>query len=101
VLKYVGDSVLAFFPVSLEDKYLPCANAVNCARSMIKIMLRGLNPILNEYDYPEKGVRVGIDLGENVVVHYGWETRLAATQDKREIKKIAFRYFGLYYQYCS
>ena len=27
VLKYVGDSVLAFFPVNLEDKYLPCANA--------------------------------------------------------------------------
>ena len=27
VLKYVGDSVLAFFPINLEDKYLPCANA--------------------------------------------------------------------------
>jgi class 3 adenylate cyclase len=94
VLKYVGDSVLAFFPVSLEDKYLPCANAVNCARSMIKIMLRGLNPILNEYDYPEMGVRVGIDLGENVVVQYGWETRLAATQDKREIKKSHFDILG-------
>ena len=63
VLKYVGDSVLAFFPVNLEDKYLPCANAVNCARSMIKIMRARLNPILNEYDYPEMRVRVGIDVG--------------------------------------
>ena len=62
---------MAFFPVNLEDKYLPCANVVNCARSMIKIMREGLNPILGEYDYPEMGVRVGIDLGKNVVVQYG------------------------------
>jgi adenylate cyclase len=94
VLKYVGDSVLAFFPVNLEDKYLPCANAVNCARSMIKIIRAGLNPILNEYDYPEMGVRVGIDVGENVVVQYGWGTRLSAVQDKREVKKPHFDILG-------
>jgi class 3 adenylate cyclase len=86
VLKYVGDSVLAFFPVNLEDKYLPCANAVNCARSMIKIMRQGLNPILSEYDYPEMRVRVGID----VVVQYGGgggSSRLSAVQDKRKVLK--------------
>jgi class 3 adenylate cyclase len=89
VLKYVGDSVLAFFPVNLEDKYLPCANAVNCARSMIKIMRQGLNPILSEYDYPEMRVRVGIDVGENVVVQYGGggSSRLSAGQDKRKVLK--------------
>lgn len=73
VLKYVGDAILAFFLVT-DDKYLPCVNAVNCARSMIKIMHQGINPILNQYDYPEMNVRVGIDLGENVVVQYGWDT---------------------------
>jgi class 3 adenylate cyclase len=89
VLKYVGDSVLAFFPVNLEDKYLPCANAVNCARSMIEIMRQGLNPILSEYDYPEMRVRVGIDVGENVVVQYGGggSSRLSAGQDKRKVLK--------------
>ena len=50
-------------------QYLPCINAVNCARSMIKIIRDGMNPILNEYDYPEMGVRVGVDIGENIVVH--------------------------------
>ncbi len=70
VLKYVGDAILAFFLAS-DDTYLPCVNAVNCARSMIKIMREGINPILNQYDYPEINVRVGIDLGENVVVQYG------------------------------
>ena len=88
VLKYVGDSVLAFFPVTLENKYLPCANAVNCAHSMIKIIHEGLNPILSEYDYPEMGVRVGIDMGENMVVQYGdASSGLSTVQDKREVLK--------------
>ena len=72
VLKYVGDAILAFF-LAGDDTYLPCVNAVNCARSMIKIIRQGINPILNQYDYPEMNVRVGIDLGENVVVQYGWD----------------------------
>ncbi len=72
VLKYVGDAILAFF-LARDDAYLPCINAVNCARSMIKIVREGINPILNQYDYPEMNVRVGIDLGENVVVQYGWD----------------------------
>ena len=85
---------MAFFPVNLEDKYLPCANAVNCAHSMIKIVRAGLNPILNEYDYPEMAVRVGIDMGDNVVVQYGWGIRLSAVQDQKEIKKLHFDILG-------
>jgi adenylate cyclase len=73
VLKYVGDAILAFFLAS-DDAYLPSINAVNCARSMVKIVREGINPILNQYDYVEMNVRVGIDLGENVVVQYGWDT---------------------------
>jgi adenylate cyclase len=31
----------------------------------------GINLILNnQYDYPELSVKVGIDEGENVIVHY-------------------------------
>ncbi|MFY9798597.1 MAG: adenylate/guanylate cyclase domain-containing protein [Candidatus Nitrosopolaris sp.] len=75
VLKYVGDAILAFFVVDYSDLYLPSINAVNCACSMIKVIREGLNPILNQYDYPELNVRIGIDLGENAVVQYGWETR--------------------------
>jgi class 3 adenylate cyclase len=87
VLKYVGDAVLAFFPVSSHDLYLPCINAVNCARSMIKIMHEGMNPILNEYGYPEIGVRVGVDIGENIVVQYDLDTRTPTIKDKQIIKK--------------
>jgi adenylate cyclase len=72
VLKYVGDAIMAFF-LANDDKYLPCTNAVNCAHSMIRIIREGINPILNQYDYAEMNVRIGIDLGENVVVQYGWD----------------------------
>jgi adenylate cyclase len=74
VLKYVGDAILAFFVADSSDLYLPSINAVNCAGAMIKVIREGLNPILNQYDYPELNVRIGIDLGENAVVQYGWET---------------------------
>jgi adenylate cyclase len=74
VFKYVGDAILAFFFLSDNNLYLPCNNAVNCARTMIRVMQDGINPILNDNDYPEMGVRVGIEVGENVVVQYGWST---------------------------
>jgi adenylate cyclase len=86
VLKYVGDAILAFFVVADNyDLYLPCTNAVYCARSMIKIMRQGINPILNQYDYPEMSVRVGIDVGENVIVQFGWDS-LNYTADSKEDK---------------
>jgi adenylate cyclase len=86
VLKYVGDAVLAFFVVEDEfstDKentiykdafatyYLQSSNAISCAYTMIKVIKQGLNPILNQYDYPELEVRIGIDFGEIGVVQYG------------------------------
>jgi class 3 adenylate cyclase len=70
VLKYVGDAIIAFFP-SGYNKLLACDKAVQCANSMITVIKNGINPILNEYDYPELCVRIGIDEGENVIVQYG------------------------------
>jgi adenylate cyclase len=87
VLKYVGSSILAFFPANYGYLYLPCINAVNCARSMIKIMQQGINAILNQYDYPEMSVRVGIDVGENAVVQYGWTTDTYTLDNNQLLKK--------------
>jgi adenylate cyclase len=70
VLKYVGDAVIAFFP-SGYNKLLACDKAVQCANSMITVIKNGINPILKQYDYPELGVKIGIDEGENVIVQYG------------------------------
>jgi adenylate cyclase len=70
VLKYIGDAIIGFFMVDTDNLYLPCINAINCAKTMIKVINQGFNPVLSQYDYPEMGVRIGIDYGENVVVKY-------------------------------
>lgn len=92
VLKYIGDAVLAFFVVediqdsskvlddiNVKSKYdnksycLQYSNAISCAYTMIKVIQEGVNPILNQYDYPELKIRIGIDFGEIAVVQYGWD----------------------------
>jgi class 3 adenylate cyclase len=70
VLKYVGDAILGFFNVDSAHLYTLCINAINCARTMIKVINQGFNPVFGQYDYPEIGVRIGIDYGENVIVKY-------------------------------
>ena len=72
VLKYVGDAVIALFPSSY-NKLMACDNAIYCAQSMITVVRNGINPILNQYDYPELSIKIGIDEGENVIVQYGHE----------------------------
>lgn len=50
---------------------LQFSNGISCAYTMIRLIQEGINPILNQYDYPELKVRVGIDYGEVAVVQYG------------------------------
>lgn len=70
VLKFVGDAIIAFFPASY-NALLACDKAVQCAKSMLTVVKNGINPILNQYDYPELNVKIGIDEGQNVIVQYG------------------------------
>jgi len=73
VLKFVGDAVIGYF-VSDEDKIYGAEaadDAVNCAKSMISVIEKGINPILNQYDYPDLMVKIGVDFGQNIVVRYG------------------------------
>ena len=103
VLKYIGDAVLGFLIVPPEHRfeenkvetvidntghinhitnendnfnssYIPCMNAITCGRSIIRILDQAINPILNQYGYPEMSVRIGIDIGENVVIQDGLAT---------------------------
>jgi adenylate cyclase len=70
VLKYVGDAVIAFFP-SLHDKSLACDKAVQCAKSMITVIQKGISPILEQYNHSELKVKIGLDQGESVIIQYG------------------------------
>ena len=95
VLKYIGDAILAFFITNSDGNrddnpqkqqlYLPCVNAINCGRSMIKVIENGINPILNQYDYPEMSIRVGIDVGETALIQYGWD--IHALDGKQIVKE--------------
>ena len=97
ILKYIGDAILAFFIVHIiDDPYLPCLNAINCARSMIKIVRQGLNPILDQNGYPELSVRIGIDVGDqNAVLQYGWDIiHTLDTKHKQIMKKPHYDIIG-------
>jgi class 3 adenylate cyclase len=68
VLKFVGDAVIGYF---VGEGMLVADNAVNCAKTMISVIQKGINPILDQYDYPDLMVKVGLDFGQNIVVRYG------------------------------
>ena len=70
VLKFVGDAVLGYF-VAEENSLRAADSVVKCAESMITVIEKGINPILNQYDYPDLRVKIGIDYGQNMVVRYG------------------------------
>ena len=74
VLKFVGDAVIGYF-VAEGNSLLAADNAVTCAKSMISVIQKGINPILNQYDYPDLMVKIGIDLGQNIVVRYGADVK--------------------------
>lgn len=52
ILKYVGDAVIAYFPIEVNDS-VSCSSAINCAFHMITIIEQAINPILrrNNYDH--------------------------------------------------
>jgi len=70
VLKFVGDAVIGYF-VAEALPLIAADNAVNCARSMLSVVEKGINPILDQYDYPELKVKIGMDYGKNIIVRYG------------------------------
>ena len=70
VLKFVGDAVIGYFNAE-DNTLLVSDNAVNCAKSIITVIEKGINPILNQYDYPDLMVKIGVDYGQSIVVRYG------------------------------
>ena len=69
VLKFVGDAVIGYFIA--EGNIDTADNAVNCAKSMLMVIEKGINPILSQYDYPELMVKIGLDYGQNIIMRYG------------------------------
>ncbi len=70
VLKFVGDAVIGYF-IAEENQLLASDNAVSCAQSMDNVIQNGINPVLNQYDYPELTAKIGLDFGQSIVMRYG------------------------------
>ena len=68
-LKFVGDAVIGYF--IHKSALMASDNAISCAQTMIKIIEDGINPILNNYDYPDLYIKIGVDYGESMVMRYG------------------------------
>ena len=91
VLKYVGDAVIAFFVVAgrkSEAKVAACVNAVNCAKYMLRIAHEAINPILNQYDFPEMNLRIGVDIGENAIIQSGWDIQPTIRNRRKNNKNV-------------
>ena len=69
VLKYVGDAVIVYFPIEVNDS-ISCSSAINCAFHMIAIIEQGINPILRRKNYDQLQVKIGIDSSEHSIIQY-------------------------------
>ncbi len=69
VLKYVGDGLIAYFPIlvfpGMDD------TAVDCAIAMKRMIHEGINPLLKDRGLPEIHFRIGIDSGDALVQTVG------------------------------
>ena len=74
MLKFVGDAVLAYFNAE-NDLIYPADNIINCAKSMLRVITDGINPILTISGYPPLAAKIGIDHGQNIIVRYGSDKR--------------------------
>lgn len=69
VLKYVGDAVIGIFPAEFNSQ-IACFNALNSAKTMVRIITKVINPVLYN-KLPQIQVKIGVDLGESMIVLYG------------------------------
>lgn len=75
VLKYIGDAVIGIFPADF-DSQKACINFIMCAKTMINIITQVINPVFNN-KLPLIEIKIGIDLGDLMIVVYGKNVEIA------------------------
>ncbi len=70
VLKYAGDSVIAFFPEP-ENFTQMCDNALGCAMDMRELLKNGINTALVTEGFDPINIRIGIEAGVNQIMQIG------------------------------
>jgi len=69
VLKFVGDAVVAYFPLG-SSYSLAYNTAVDCSHSMIMIVQEAINPVISMHGYDELQLKIGLDTSEHSVIQY-------------------------------
>ena len=69
VLKFVGDAVVAYFPLSASYS-LAYNTAVDCSHSMIMIVQEAINPVISMHGYDELQLKIGLDTSQHSVIQY-------------------------------
>ena len=69
VLKYVGDAIIAYFPIESSFENV-CNDVLHCSQNMITVLKDAVNPILQKHGYDELKIRIGVDTGDHSVVEY-------------------------------
>lgn len=75
VLKYVGDAVIGIFPADF-DAQKACLNSIDCAKTMLNVLTQVINPVFYN-KLPPIEIKIGIDLGDSMVVLYGKNINIA------------------------
>jgi adenylate cyclase len=74
VLKYMGDAVIGYFPADTMLQMV-AKKSIYCALTMVNIIERAINPVLQDKGYPRLKIKVSIDLGENSIMRYGLDKK--------------------------
>jgi adenylate cyclase len=69
VLKFVGDAIIAYFPIGVNYS-LACNAAIDCSNSMIIMLQQAINPVISVHGYDGLQLKVGIDTSEHSVIQY-------------------------------
>jgi adenylate cyclase len=69
VLKFVGDAVVAYFPLGASYS-LAYNTAVDCSHSMILVVQEAINPVISMHGYDELQIKIGLDTSEHSVIQY-------------------------------
>jgi adenylate cyclase len=69
VLKFVGDAVVAYFPLGVSYS-LAYNTAVDCSHSMIMVVQEAINPVISMHGYDELQLKIGLDTSEHSVIQY-------------------------------
>jgi adenylate cyclase len=76
ILKYVGDAIIAYFPIDAANLRMSIWKAILCAMNMLIVVDHGINNVLKEFDFPDLHIRIGINSGENAVIELGTRSQI-------------------------